>query len=155
LYVRVVFMDRILLVVRAAVVLRRDDLRSSLRTRGFPLLLVVLAGCGGGGGTGASATPAAPARAGCEPLVRAASWSHGRLTVVPTGCGRRTAFRRVDVAFREAIRKGGRGAPHRRSLRRQLLCHAIFAAGKPEWHLEKWRPYVSWPRMIATRCNPA
>ena len=74
--------------------------------------------------------------------------------VVPTRCGRRTADDRPGRAFREAVRKSGGHAPNRRSLRRQLHCHAVFAAWKREWNLEAHRPYVSWPAMVATGCNP-
>ena len=41
-----------------------------------------------------------------------------------------------------------------RSLYLQFRCHALFAAAKPAWDLEAYRPAVPWARLIATGCNP-
>ena len=90
----------------------------------------------------------------CRPLVDSATWSAGRLSVAPSSCGRHVAEKHPRRVFRAAIAAGGRGAPHRRSLYRQFRCHVIFAPDKPRWNLEDWRPFVSWPQMILTGCNP-
>jgi len=90
----------------------------------------------------------------CRPFVDSATWNAGRLSVAPSACGRRVAERRPRRAFRAAIAAGAQGAPNRRSLYRQFRCHVVFAPAKPRWNLETWRPYVSWPQMIVTGCNP-
>ena len=40
------------------------------------------------------------------------------------------------------------------SLRNQLRCHAAFAPHKPVWHLETWRPDVSYTATVLHACNP-
>jgi hypothetical protein len=40
------------------------------------------------------------------------------------------------------------------SLRKQLRCHASFAPHKPVWHLETWRPDVSYTSTVLHACNP-
>ncbi|MCA0178310.1 MAG: DUF2599 domain-containing protein [Actinobacteria bacterium] len=39
-------------------------------------------------------------------------------------------------------------------LRDQFVCHVYFAARKPVWHIEPWRPDVGYPATIAAACNP-
>ena len=90
----------------------------------------------------------------CQPVVTSATWNAGRLYVAPSRCGRRVAADHPRRVFRAAIAVGGQGAPNRRSLYRQFRCHVIFAPAKRTWNLETWRPYVSWPEMILTGCNP-
>ena len=46
------------------------------------------------------------------------------------------------------------GVPTTQTLVRQLVCHIVFAGGKPVWNLEDWRPVVSDQQMINTTCNP-
>lgn len=46
------------------------------------------------------------------------------------------------------------GVPATQTLVRQLVCHIVFAGGKPTWNLEDWRPVVSDQQMINTQCNP-
>ena len=36
----------------------------------------------------------------------------------------------------------------RHSLMNQLLCHAVFASGKPTWDLETWRPDVGYAATV-------
>jgi hypothetical protein len=103
---------------------------------------------------------AAPAGAHtwCGAQIHRARWIQQpqgmRLIVTPTSCGRRTAASSSAPAFAEAIRRGGRGAPHYRSLYFQFICHANFAADKPTWDLEAWRPDVGLAATILARCNP-
>lgn len=39
-------------------------------------------------------------------------------------------------------------------LRDQFVCHVYFAARKPVWHIEPWRPDAGYPATIAAACNP-
>jgi hypothetical protein len=96
-------------------------------------------------------------------LVATASWmqtSQGfRLRVRPTLYGRNHASQGPDVALREAI-VAARPTPLtlsssiRRSLLNQLRCHAVFAAAKPTWDLETWRPDVGFTKTVLAECNP-
>ena len=36
----------------------------------------------------------------------------------------------------------------------QFLCHAQFAISKKVWHLEPWRPAMTYPQTVAALCNP-
>lgn len=82
-----------------------------------------------------------------------------RLRVRPTLYGRNHAAQGADVALREAII-----AAHptpltitssiHHSLLEQLRCHAMFAAAKPTWDLETWRPDVGFTRTVLAECNP-
>lgn len=36
----------------------------------------------------------------------------------------------------------------------QFLCHAQFAISKRVWHLEPWRPAMTYARTVAALCNP-
>jgi hypothetical protein len=84
---------------------------------------------------------------GCERYVAHASWAGQTLTVVPTRCGRRRSWLEPRAAFAEL-------PAHGRSLYLQFRCHALFAAAKPAWDLEAYRPVVSWRELIAAGCNP-
>jgi hypothetical protein len=111
-------------------------------------------------------TPAAtPTRPASPPrsLVRNARWqrtSQGlRLRVQPSSYGRRHAVDAAATALAEAIAAAGPeslslAASQRQALTRQLRCHAEFAATKPRWDLEAWRPDVSYAHTILALCNP-
>ncbi len=98
------------------------------------------------------------AHTSCGYQVASARWHHVTagwwLAITPTACGRRTAATARSAAFNEAIRRGGRGAPDRRSLYWQFVCHAEFAASKPTWDIEAWRPDVGLLATIVASCNP-
>ncbi len=47
-----------------------------------------------------------------------------------------------------------KGVPPTESLLGQITCHAIFAADKPVWNLESWRPSTGFADMVSSRCNP-
>jgi uncharacterized protein DUF2599 len=111
-------------------------------------LLAVLAALLSGGDA------AAERPAGCEPLVVAASWSAGTLTVEPSRCGRRIAVTAPQRVLDAALATAGDPAGGDRTLVDQLRCHAYFASFKHNWNLEAARPVVSWPKLIATACNP-
>lgn len=146
------------------------------------VLVLVLAGCSGGSGAGsadrpprASTSPHAtksrpmdrpthhrPRRTSRD-LVSSATWSStpegNRLIVTPSLAGRRHARQFPDEALQQAI-GAARPTPQRltthehHSLLEQLRCHAYFAATKPTWDLEAWRPDVGFTRTIAAFCNP-
>lgn len=40
------------------------------------------------------------------------------------------------------------------SMKKQFYCHWYFAQFKSKFNLEPSRPSVSWPKMIASGCNP-
>lgn len=46
------------------------------------------------------------------------------------------------------------GVPASESIINQLVCHVIFAPFKTTWNLEDYRPNVTWPALISSRCNP-
>lgn len=39
-------------------------------------------------------------------------------------------------------------------MKKQFYCHWYFAQFKSKFNLEPSRPSVSWPKMIASGCNP-
>lgn len=39
-------------------------------------------------------------------------------------------------------------------MRMQFDCHRLGAPAKEHWFLEPWRPDVTYPEMLAARCNP-
>jgi hypothetical protein len=110
----------------------------------------------------ASATTSHPA-VFARSLVNAAHWEHTslgyRLRVDPSLYGRNHALDSPPTAFRQALRAA---APTpfdlspsvRQAMTRQLRCHAEFAATKPRWDLEAWRPDVSYVATEQTLCNP-
>lgn len=48
-----------------------------------------------------------------------------------------------------------KGIGDRLNIAGQLICHAVFAADKPVWNLEGFRPNVSDLEYITSQCNPA
>ena len=91
----------------------------------------------------------APHHQGCAKYVAGATFANATWSVVPTRCGRRRAWLEPRRAFAEVP-----ATEDRETLYLQFRCHAIFAAYKPDWDLEAFRPVVSFSRLIATGCNP-
>jgi hypothetical protein len=96
-------------------------------------------------------------------LVASAFWSRPaagyRLHVHPTLLGRTAADRFPSRALAQSLRLAGPTplsltGSIRTSLRNQLRCHAEFAPHKPVWHLESWRPAVSYLSTVLHACNP-
>lgn len=130
-----------------------------------------MTGCAAG-----SASPTRPVRGRSTPashvavkppirgrLVTTASWQHTgqgfRLRVQPSRYGRAHAAAAPSTALRQALHAAA-PAPLtlsptiRHSLLSQLHCHAVFAAQKPRWDLESWRPDVGYVKTVLAACNP-
>jgi len=112
-----------------------------------------------------AAAPMTEAAPRCTALIAHATWTHvaqgWRIIVTPSACGRVAAPAHPQTAFAQAIAGAAppAGRPHGwdpspGSLLEQLRCHADFAADKPTWDLEAWRPQVSWLQEILDLCNP-
>jgi Protein of unknown function (DUF2599) len=96
-------------------------------------------------------------------LVATARWGSTslgfRLRVSPTSYGRRYAVREAARALHQAL-TAAQPAPltlsaaMHHSLLDQLRCHAAFAAQKPTWDLESWRPDVGYTKTVLAACNP-
>lgn len=73
--------------------------------------------------------------------------------VRPTRAGRAASRDELDIAWKQAVRKG---VPDRRGLRQQFLCHplSVVARTKPTWDLETYRPTVGLVRTMLAGCNP-
>lgn len=135
--------------------------------------VAVTAGCHDTAGPDASSMPHGAATAHRDPttpeparshrLITTAVWLHApegyRLAVQPTHYGRLHAAGQVSGALTQALRRAS-PAPLRvskairGSLDNQLRCHAVFAALKPRWDLETWRPNVGYAATVAALCNP-
>lgn len=96
-------------------------------------------------------------------LVSTAHWTQTsagfRLHVRPSANGREHAAGHASSALNQALRAAGPRplalTPSiRRSLTNQLKCHAVFAAEKPWWDLETWRPDVGFTATVLAACNP-
>lgn len=142
------------------------DRRPAMRVLAVVLALAPAAACGGHHGGSGDIGRRAPVGAPkpTSPLIRKAVWSHPsegyRLHVTPSAAGRRQAAQEPQRALRQALaRSRPYPVPVRGqvlgSLLNQLKCHAEFAATKPRWNLEAWRPDVGYARTVAALCNPA
>lgn len=107
--------------------------------------------------------PGGQQRPAQRPLVRGARWEQTtqgfRLRVRPSSYGRSHALSAPSRALTEAIAAAGRTRvrltlTQRQAMTRQLQCHAEFAATKPRWDLESWRPDVSYTSTVLALCNP-
>lgn len=95
--------------------------------------------------------------------ISGATWTHPpegyRIVVDPSLFGRNHALDNPPRALAEAL-KAASPTPFtmtrkiRDSLTKQLRCHAEFAATKPRWDLEQWRPDVSYDDFVFALCNP-
>jgi hypothetical protein len=121
------------------------------------VLMATLLGCSD------SLTSAAGERPKIPSYISAAHWTHPiegyRLHVTPSIYGRNHALDNPGRALTEAVGAAGKPplrltARVRDSLTKQLRCHAEFAATKPEWDLETWRPDVSYQAFVYALCNP-
>lgn len=95
-------------------------------------------------------------RASQQYISSVAIWREPEGTVYgvrPTRFGRLANRDELEIAWRQAVRKG---VPDSASLKDQFLCHPLsfVARAKPTWDLEDWRPDIGLTRVMLNACNP-
>ena len=95
-------------------------------------------------------------------LVKGARWisrpGGPSLSVTPTGWARANigSYYVGTLGWEELYSKYRDGGLNTNlgGMRDQYICHQQFAAFKPRWNLDQWRPDVSYPATVANGCNP-
>ena len=95
-------------------------------------------------------------------LVASAQWisrpGGPSLSVTPTGWARANlgSYFVGTLGWNELYSKYSNGGLNTNlgGMSDQYICHQQFAAFKPRWNLDEWRPDVSYAATVANGCNP-